>query len=646
MRVLVAEDDAGLRSVLERGLQENGYVVDTVADGTAALRHLRTYDYDVAVLDWRMPEHTGIEVVAEARRLGDRTPILMLTARDAATDRVAGLNGGADDYLVKPFDFSELIARIHALQRRPPLALGPVLECGDLRFDPATRKVTVAGETAALDVDRDRVGRTSAPPLSGRSDAAHDRDPDLGRRSRWRRVQHDRRSRRPRARQAGAQPSAHRDGTGHGISDSRGVKTNRAHRRNAVRVAAVATLIVILGYVLAAVVLNLIVNNHLVNTADSRLSERLKDVHNQTLNLPGPSAHAEHPDVDDAPLFLWSIAPSGAVTPLTPTTPTLPVRHWGSAPITLDVGTSTFRFDTLQRGGTVLVAGQSMAGASNVQATLLVAELVFGVILAVATFAGATIVGLRASAPSELVRRRQAEFTADASHELRTPISVIEAEVELALDRPREPAAYRDVLERVGLESARLRRIVDDLLWLARADNRTVHAEEADITDVADTVDTCVQRFGALAATHRVALSAQRVGAGPFTVQADAELIDRLAGVLVDNACKFAGEGGRVEVTVRSTGGRVDLRVDDSGPGIPTDQRDAVFDRFHRATDSVAGTGLGLAIADAVVRSTHGSWEIAVSELGGARLEVSWRKALGRKSKPSPAGKNLTESLA
>ncbi len=150
MRVLVAEDDMGLRSVLERGLKERGFVVDAVADGGSALRHLRTYDYDVAVLDWRMPELSGIEVVGEARRGGDRTPILILTARDAAGDRVTGLNVGADDYLVKPFDFEELVARIHALQRRPPLALDPVLECGDLRFDPATRTVTVAGEPVAL----------------------------------------------------------------------------------------------------------------------------------------------------------------------------------------------------------------------------------------------------------------------------------------------------------------------------------------------------------------------------------------------------------------------------------------------------------------------------------------------------------------
>jgi DNA-binding response OmpR family regulator len=146
VRVLVAEDDPALRSVLERGLRENGYVVDSVADGSAALRHLHAYDYDVAVLDWRMPERTGIEVVEEARREGHQTPILILTARDTAMDRVTGLNVGADDYLVKPFDFAELIARIQALQRRPPVMLAPVLECADLQFDPSTRVIAVAGQ--------------------------------------------------------------------------------------------------------------------------------------------------------------------------------------------------------------------------------------------------------------------------------------------------------------------------------------------------------------------------------------------------------------------------------------------------------------------------------------------------------------------
>ncbi len=150
MRVLVAEDDPGLRSVLERGLREHGYVVDAVADGSAALSYLRSYSYEAAVLDWRMPKQSGLDVVAAMRARGDRTPVLMLTARDATEDRVEGLNQGADDYLVKPFSFAELVARLSALQRRPALSIDPVLSCGDLEFDPATRVVRLHGEPITL----------------------------------------------------------------------------------------------------------------------------------------------------------------------------------------------------------------------------------------------------------------------------------------------------------------------------------------------------------------------------------------------------------------------------------------------------------------------------------------------------------------
>lgn len=150
MRLLVAEDDPGLRSVLERGLREHGYVVDAVTDGSVALAYLRSYSYEVAILDWRMPNQSGIDVVSAMRARGDRTPVLMLTARDATEDRVEGLNRGADDYLVKPFSFAELMARVSALQRRPALTVDPVLTCGDLSFDPATRVVSRDGEPVTL----------------------------------------------------------------------------------------------------------------------------------------------------------------------------------------------------------------------------------------------------------------------------------------------------------------------------------------------------------------------------------------------------------------------------------------------------------------------------------------------------------------
>jgi two-component system copper resistance phosphate regulon response regulator CusR len=150
VRVLIAEDDHGLRAVLARGLQEHDYVVDAVGDGDEALKFLRSYDYDLAVLDWRMPGVSGLDVVRWLRRSQRPTRVLMLTARDTPADRVAGLDAGADDYLVKPFDFGELLARLRALQRRPSAVQQPELVVGDLRFEPATRQVLVGGNEAAL----------------------------------------------------------------------------------------------------------------------------------------------------------------------------------------------------------------------------------------------------------------------------------------------------------------------------------------------------------------------------------------------------------------------------------------------------------------------------------------------------------------
>ena len=150
MRVLVAEDDPGLRDVIARGLREAGYQVDTVDRGDDAIDQFKWYDYDVAIIDWRMPGAEGIEVVAWARRTGKPTALLMLTARDAPADRIRGLDTGADDYLVKPFDFGELLARVRALQRRPRGIDGPVLEKGRVALDPVSRAVTVGGRPLNL----------------------------------------------------------------------------------------------------------------------------------------------------------------------------------------------------------------------------------------------------------------------------------------------------------------------------------------------------------------------------------------------------------------------------------------------------------------------------------------------------------------
>jgi signal transduction histidine kinase len=433
---------------------------------------------------------------------------------------------------------------------------------------------------------------------------------------------------------------------------------NGRHRLHAARVATAATAIVVTCYALCAVGLSMFVAHRLLSQADARIAPVLAEaprLHLGSSGAPstapqaGPQSAAPaqndagNGDLDDAPVFLWRVASGGSVRPLTVGAPALPRRRWDGAPVTVSVGASPFRLDSRRVGSGWLVAGQSVADVTRVRAALVLPELLFGVLLAVVTFVGSLLVGLRASAPLALVRRRQAEFTADASHELRTPLSVVEAEVDLALRRPRPPEEYEAVLRRIAGESKRLRRIVDDLLWLARADSGSDQAVPAARTDVGAVVRACVERFQPVAERLGVALVFEpdgESGTGPPapahqpTVQASHELVDRLGGVLIDNACKYAGQGGTAVVSVRASGSRVALRVDDSGPGIPQDQRTAVFDRFHRVTDRGGGAGLGLAIADSVVRLTAGSWNVAESPLGGARMEVSWRRAPGD---PPPA---------
>src|SRR3954464_11920275 len=141
MRLLLVEDDAKLADMLARSLREQGYAVDQAADGERAGYQARGNDCDGRVLDIGLPKMSGLEVSQELRRDGKRVPILMLTARDAVHDRVAGLDAGADDYLVKPFALEELHARLRALLRRLPEMLPPTLNVGDLTVD--TRSQTV-----------------------------------------------------------------------------------------------------------------------------------------------------------------------------------------------------------------------------------------------------------------------------------------------------------------------------------------------------------------------------------------------------------------------------------------------------------------------------------------------------------------------
>jgi len=259
----------------------------------------------------------------------------------------------------------------------------------------------------------------------------------------------------------------------------------------------------------------------------------------------------------------------------------------------------------------LLVVGFSLAGDQRIERWLLIGEITAGPVLLLAMFAGSLLIGLRAQAPVEQSRRRQLEFTADASHELRTPLSVIRAETDLALSSPRESADYRDALVRIRGESERLRRLVEDMLWLARFDSEPPQLDEGPV-DLATAAQECTDRFRSVGPAVTATVTTE-----PALINAPPEWIDRLAGVLLDNACRYAGPDGQVRVGVALTGNRITL-----------------FDRFSRATELGSGAGLGLAIGDSVVRSTGGRWEVGDSPLGGARLAVSWRHAQPHRAEP------------
>jgi signal transduction histidine kinase len=411
----------------------------------------------------------------------------------------------------------------------------------------------------------------------------------------------------------------------------------------AVRVAAVATAAIAVVYVIGAVVLNMVLARHLTQMNDEHLGNRLTLArhHPDTLRQPVGRESGTDPDADGDPVFLWAVSSRHVVVAHSPGAPALPPAlltagslHDGRA-VTADLGgRAPFRLKVARDHQGWLVAGQNVLDDQHTQSLVLDIEIIAGPFLLLAIFLGLLVVGLRALAPVEQSRRRQLEFTADASHELRTPLSVIRAEADVALSAPREAAQYRDSLRRIQGESQRLRQLVEDMLWLARFDS-SPPPPSSEPVDLATLAQACADRFRAVGP----AVSAETPD-DAVLISAPPEWIDRLAGVLVDNACRYAGPDGTVRIEVRAQGSRVSLTVEDSGPGIPEAERPRLFDRFHRTTEHGSGAGLGLAIGDSIVRSTGGRWQVGDSPLGGALMSVSWRHAQPARITASLAGRS------
>jgi signal transduction histidine kinase len=399
------------------------------------------------------------------------------------------------------------------------------------------------------------------------------------------------------------------------------------------RVAGISAAVVLVLYAIVMTAVDVSLFRSMITDADSRVLTRMAALNGTNLRSPrafGPQEGAQ-------PIYLWFYGADGKVAIATPQAPDVPDGLHPGAPASLDLAGHHFRVSGVQAyevtpgpGGQVvqvpagwLMAGTSVDGVYSSAINLALIELGLALPLGLLVFLGALWIARRSVAPVEEARRRQLAFTADASHELRTPLTVIEAEASLALQKDRDAESYRQSIERIAGEGARLRRIVEDLLWLARFESEPSRPESGAV-DVGEVATDSVTRFRNVADQRGIRLTGRVMAPQAPIIAAPPEWIDRLAGVLVDNACRYSPDGGSVEVSVVSGEGRVRLAIDDSGPGIPLGERAHIFDRFHRANAKPGGAGLGLAIGNAIVTATGGRWEVAESPAGGARMAVHW----------------------
>ena len=411
-------------------------------------------------------------------------------------------------------------------------------------------------------------------------------------------------------------------------------------RGASLRVALIATAMVLVAYVVIAGAVMMIVTRNLTTDVDNRLQNRLNFYVSRLSGQPrmptdpGGFSSPANRSLQE-PLITWVVSPTGDLQAFVddasqlhqvaqlPLTQLPESARSAAAPDSFTLGDGTaMRAAGVTIDGERVIVGQSLVNVMATQHNIFTAELIVGPVLLLAVFFGALAIGRRVAAPIERARQRQIEMTADASHELRTPLSVIEAQTSLALERERDVTWYRNAFAAVGVESKRMRRLVDDLLWLARFDSAGA-APSSEATDLGVLATQAATRFEAVAQARGLNLG---VTVEPVStmISAPPEWLDRLLGVLLDNACRYTPAGGSIQVRVGRRDGRVRLAVDDSGPGIPAEERAHIFDRFRRASDAPGGSGLGLAIAAAVVRASGGRWDVGTSAAGGASMAVNW----------------------
>ena len=276
-------------------------------------------------------------------------------------------------------------------------------------------------------------------------------------------------------------------------------------RRTSIRVALAAAAVVALVYFAVAIAVVLIVQRNLTDQIDQRITSSFVRLPHEGPPGGGPYDAPPPERFGGQPVILWEVDSAGSVRTAS-TNPELPATYHGvSSPITATIDGVELRLAGQQVGDDWIVIGQSLEPVNETRGTIILAELVIAPILLGLVFLGAVAIGRRVAEPIEAARQRQLDFTADASHELRTPLAVIEAHTSLALSQPRDEAWYRSAFGRVDRESKRMRRMLDDLLWLARFD-ASRKSPDAEPVDLAIMAAQSVDRFGAVGETRHLTI--------------------------------------------------------------------------------------------------------------------------------------------
>ncbi len=615
-RLLLVEDDRDLSGLLAGLLDEEGYAVQVARDGQQGLHLGLSRSWDVLVVDRGLPAIEGVDLLARLRSRGVRAPVLMLTARGTVADRVEGLDAGANDYLVKPFDVEELLARLRALLRRPadqarncPWATASCSSTRIALWELAARtfschegRVTCFGCSLS-----DRAGCSVATSCSARCSRARTRPvwwtrtcttsdassgasrygPSTGSAIAW--AARDRAQSRARA--------------GDGLDARDRLMLRSAARRIALQSAALLTLVVAFAVIGVAVVFDHAQHAEIERTV--RQAARTAD------------------DVSDPPPGVLLVRAQDGSVALTPGAPpglralaTLP-GGLGSAA----VGRHHYLTFAGTRGDARYVAAYDLAAHHREEVRLLWTSVVGG-LLGIGLAAGAgLLIGRSAVRPLAEALTRQRRFVTDASHELRTPLTVLHTRAQLVRRRllaGASPAGAAE-LDQLVEDTSVLGEVISDLLLSAQLQSDRLAGRTVDVRDLAEGVVRSLRPYADGSGTS---LGAE-VASGDWRVQGAPAALRRALGALVDNAISHAPRG---VVTIRVDGDeeRVRLSVKDDGEGFDPADRDLLIDRFSRGPGDGAHRrfGLGLALVDEVVRAHDGTLELNGAPGEGAEMTM------------------------